>query len=327
MKKVAILATGGTISSAADSRTELINYKSGTFTGDEIINQIPELREIADVHIEQTTNFSSMEMTAKEWTILREKALHYLNELDFDGVVITHGTNTIEETAYFLHLTCNVSKPIVIVGSQRPLTGLSSDAHLNVYNAVKLAASEDAVGKGVLVMMNDEINSAREVTKTNTVRLETFQSGQLGFLGYVDNDGVFFYRQPTRIHTAQSQFNELDTQELDPVEIVYSYAGADGNLIRCLIPTGVKGIVIAGTGTGRFSSKELEALVEAKKQGIAVVRSSRVGNGRVIPEEQYEPYGFVSGDNLLPQKARILLMLALKVTKDPVEIQRIFDTY
>jgi L-asparaginase len=328
MPKIVVLSTGGTIFGVGNNRVDFCNYKSGSSTSHDIFEQIPELLSLAEFHFEELDNFSSCEMTPAHWTILKKKLEYYLQDLDYDGAVITHGTNTLEETAYFLHLTCNTDKPIVLVGSQRPPTALSSDAHLNLYNATRLAASPEAIGKGVLVMLNDEINSAREVTKTNTYRSETFQSGQMGFLGYVDVDGkVIFYRQPTKLHTTSSKFRSVETETLSGVEIIYSYAGSNGYLINSLLSSDIKGIVIAGTGAGKFSNKECEALIKARKKGIHVVRSSRVGNGRVVQLEQYKDHDFIAADNLLPQKARILLMLALQVTTDPKEIQHIFDQY
>lgn len=327
VKKVKVIEMGGTISAKGKNRLDLKDYQSGHYTGEGFIEAIPELTDVADVSFESFLQVSSTKITAAHWIELRNKVMESLES--FDGVVITHGTNTLEETAYFLHLTVHSKKPVVLVGAQRPFTALSSDAHLNLLSAVRVAASDAAKARGVLVVLNDEINSAREVTKTNTYRLETFQSGQLGFLGYVDTDHeVHFYRQSTRKHTYLSEFATMDFAELPNVEIVYSYAGATGMLIEAIIENGTyKGIVTAGTGAGLSSPEEVEALEKATKQGIIVVRSSRVGNGRVVPVAPYKNYPFVSGDNLLPQKARILLMLALTKYNTPEEIQHIFDTY
>src|SRR5699024_4655157 len=260
---------------------------------------------------DQFAQVSSTEITTSHWINLRKRIIHYFEDEQFDGVVITHGTNTIEETAYFLHLTVATEKPIVCVGSQRPFTALSTDAHLNLLNAVRVAADDSSYKKGVLVVLNDEINCAREATKTNTYRLESFQSSQLGFLGYVEPDNtVQFYREATRKHTYKSEFAGLSFDSLKEVEIIYSYAGASGHLIRHIVDKELaSGIVLAGTGAGLVSPDELEALREASKNGVFVVRSNRVGNGRVVPIKPYEDDPFISADNLLPQKARILLML------------------
>lgn len=329
MKKIKLIATGGTISGRGFDRMDLKDYESGHYTPADFIEQIPEIRLLADVQVEQLTNFSSTSITPVHWIALRQKVEHALNEADYDGVVITHGTNTLEETAYFLHLTVNSEKPVVCVGAQRPFTALSTDAAMNLVNAIRVAIDPSSHGKGVLVVMNDEINCAREVTKTNTYRLEAFQSGQMGFLGYVDPDHtVQFYRSPLRKHTVNSRFSSHSFDALPHVAIVYSYAGTDGDLIRYIANGGkYAGIVVAGTGAGRCSGGEKEALGEAIEQGLVVVRSSRVGSGRVVPIHHYKGLKSVTADNLLPQKARILLMLSLSLFNDVADIQPIFNDY
>lgn len=320
---------GGTISARGKNRLDLKDYQSGEFTGQQFTEDIPELMQLAHVSFDPFIHVSSTEINSTHWIQLRERIITYFNEEDIDGIVISHGTNTIEETAYFLHLTIPTDKPIVVVGSQRPYTALSSDAHLNLLNAVRVAASDEAIGKGVLVVLNDEINCARDVTKSNTYRLETFQSGQLGMLGYVDADEkVVFYRVPNRKHTLHSEFATLEIKSLPEVEITYSYAGASRFLIDSIVRSGnFSGIVTAGTGAGLISPSELAGLRGAAENGIVVVRSSRVGNGRVMAVEQYREDGFISGDNLLPQKARILLMLSLLKYDSTEDIQRVFDSY
>jgi len=329
MKKIKVIEMGGTISAQGTDRLDLKDYTSGKFTGVHFSEEIPELNKVANVSFESFLRVSSTEVNATHWIQLRNKVTNFLLDEDFDGIVITHGTNTLEETAYFLHLTVPSEKPIVCVGAQRPFTSLSSDAHLNLLQAIRVAASDEAYNKGVLVVLNDEISSAREVTKTNTYRLEAFQSGQFGYLGFVDPDkNVHFYRQPTRKHTTSSEFSSLEISDLPNVEIAYSYAGATGHLIQHITKSGTyQGIVAAGTGAGLVSPSEIEALQEATKKGLFVVRSSRVGNGRVVPIEPYKQYPFISGDNLIPQKARILLMLSLVKYHTIQEIQTIFDKY
>lgn len=252
-----------------------------------------------------------------------------LNKEGIDGVVITHGTNTLEETAYFLHLTVPSDKPIILTGAQKPFTALSTDADNNLVQAIRAAASDEAHHKGGLVILNEEINGARDVSKTNTYRLEAFHSGQLGYLGYVDVDGkAVFYRETTKTHTTASYFSKMNITSLPNVGIIYSYAGATGDLIHHLVNSGdYDGIVMAGTGAGLVSPKELEALKFAMAQGVTVVRSSRVGNGRVLPIEPYKEFPFIHADNLTPQKARILLMLGLLDSNHPEELQGFFDTY
>lgn len=327
MKRIKIIATGGTISAQGINRLDFKDYHTGTFQGKDLLNSIPELKQMAHIEMDQLENFSSTLMNETHWIKLRNKIHQAVHKDGFDGVVITHGTNTLEETAYFLHLTINTDKPVVLVGAQRPFTALGSDGAINLLQAVRVAADNQSHGKGVLVVANDEINGAREVTKTNTYRLETFQSGQFGFLGYVEPDHTIqYYREPTRKHTYLSPFAQMSLEQLPRVEIIYSYAGADGALIRTITESkSYDGIILAGTGAGRCSLQEEQALVEAVKKGLMVVRSSRVGNGRVVDIAHYRECGFVTADNLLPQKARILLMLSMVFTRDAAQVQQLFN--
>src|SRR5690625_4516471 len=222
MKKIKVIEMGGTISAQGKDRLDLKDYTSGVYTGDDFLNEIPEIKQIADVSFESFLRVSSTEINADHWIQLRNKVTSCLLEEHFDGVVISHGTNTLEETAYFLHLTVPSDKPIVFVGAQRPFTALSTDAHLNLLQAIRTAANDLSHGKGVLVLLNDEISSAREVTKTNTYRLEAFQSGQFGYLGFVDPDkNIHFYRDPTRKHTIHSEFSSLEITNLNNIQIFY----------------------------------------------------------------------------------------------------------
>ena len=231
----------------------------------------------------------------------------------------------MEETAYFLNLTVKHDRPVVLVGSMRPATAISADGPLNLLNAVRTAAAPSARGKGALIVLNDEISAARDVTKTNTLRVETFRSPDLGYLGFVDGDKISFYRSPTRRHTTASEFDVSALQQLPPVEILYSYVQPNPILIQALLASGAKGIVMAGTGAGLISNVEKDALAKAKE--TVIVRSNRTGSGRVPAREDYEPLGMIAADNLNPQKARILLMLALTKTTNLAEIRRIFDEY
>ncbi len=329
MKRIKVIELGGTISGKGKNRLDLKDYQSGIYTGQDFLEAIPEINDIADVSFETFLQVSSTELTAEHWIKLRSKVTKCLLEENFDGIVITHGTNTLEETAYFLHLTVPSEKPIVFVGAQRPFTAISSDTHLNLLQSIRVAANDEAVGRGVLVVLNDEISSAREVTKTNTYRLEAFQSGQFGYLGFIDPDNkVQFYRDPSRRHTIHSQFSTIELTELKNVEIVYSYAGATGDVVDFIANKGTySGIITAGTGAGLISPSEIASLKRAAEAGIMVVRSSRVGNGRVVPIEQYKKFSFISGDNLLPQKARILLMLSMVKHNNIKDIQTIFNEY
>lgn len=328
MKRIKVIATGGTISAHHDDRLDVRNYVSGHYRGEDIVASLPELQRFAKVDVEQLSNFSSTVIDDRHWVLLRERVTAILEEEAYDGVVITHGTNTLEETAYFLHMTVPSEKPIVVTGAQRPFSGLSTDASMNVLNAIQVAASSEANGFGVLVVLNNEVWSARDVSKTNTYRLQTFQSMNAGPLGTVDPDHrVRLLHRPVRKHTAQSMWTNESFDALPRVDIVYSYAGADGVMIDALIAAGVEGIVIAGTGAGRCSPLEEEAIERAVQAGIVVAMSSRVGSGVVIPIDAYAHIPFVTTDTLSPQKARILLKLALRQTKNVATIQTYFEQY
>ena len=327
-----VLATGGTISGGGQSATSLTQYRSGAFSGEQLVAAVPALAEHATVRVEQVANIGSPNITFDDWlTLARRIDAIFSGDPDAAGVVVTHGTNTLEETAYFLNLTVRHDRPVVLVGAQRPATAISTDGPLNLLNAVRTAVSPEARGKGVLVVMNDEINAARDVTKTSTYRVETFQSRDLGFLGYVDGDRVAFYRAPTRRHTADSEFDLAGVDGFPTVDIVYSYVEPNPVLIETLIETGVDGIVLAGTGAGLVSQVERAALDRVASLPEAdrpvVVRSNRTGSGRVVPLPGYDARGMIAGDTLNPQKARILLMLALTKTRDLDEIRRIFRQY
>ena len=252
----------------------------------------------------------------------------FAREADVAGVAVTHGTATLEETAYFLHLTVRSSRPVVVTGAMRPPTAMSTDADLNLLDAVRIAASPDAVGMGVLTVLNNEIQCARDVVKSNTFRVETFRPNELGFLGYADSDGkVVFYRKPTRKHTTSTPFNVDEVRELPRVDVVYSYAGDDGLLVRAVRKNRSDGLVLAGFGGGTYPPAVVEAAAQAASDGMPVVLASRATAGRVIMTPAKERQGFIVCDNLLPQKARILLMLALTLTQDRGEIQQMFYQY
>ena len=327
-----VLATGGTISGGGASPTSLTEYAAGTFSGAELVAAVPDLARHAAIRVEQVANVGSPNITFDDWrTLARRIDDIFRSEPDTAGIVITHGTNTIEETAYFLTLTVRHDRPVVLVGAQRPATAISADGPLNLLNAVRTAVSPEARGKGVLVVMNDEINAARDVTKTSTYRVETFNSRDLGFLGHVDADRVSFYRAPTRRHTADSEFDLTGVTAFPKVEIVYSYVEADPLLIETLTRSGADGIVLAGTGAGGMSRREREAFGRAAAlppdARPVIVRSNRVGSGRVVPRASDADANMVAGDTLNPQKARILLMLALTRTRDLDEIRRMFREY
>jgi L-asparaginase len=269
-------------------------------------------------------------MNNEAWLKLAKRVNELLARDDVDGIVITHGTDTIEETAYFLNLVVKSRKPVVIVGAMRPGTALSADGPINLYNAAILAGSEEAVGKGVLVTLNDEINGAREVSKTNTATTGTFRNWEMGFLGYMQDNKPHFYRQSTRKHTIDTEFDVSKLESLPAVDIVYGYANMNRIPIDAFVAAGDKGLVHAGAGDGSLARPAIEpALIDARKKGVVIVRASRVGNGIVARngEADDDKQDFVVSDTLNPQKARILLMLALTKTSDTKEIQRMFYTY
>jgi L-asparaginase len=329
---VYVLSTGGTIAGASASATDLSNYKPGTILGEQLVKAVPQIAQVADVRVEQIVNIPSHDLTIANWLTLTGRIQKILAEQPaVAGFVITHGTNTLEETAYFLNLTVRSDKPVVLVGAMRPATAISADGPLNLLNAVRTAASPDARGKVTLIVMNDEILGARDTTKTNTLRVETFKAPELGLLGYVDDDKVAFYRASTKRHSAASEFDVSTLTALPKVTVIYSYVDPDPALIRAAVAAGAKGIVFAGTGNGALATAEREAIAEINKLPAAtrpvLVRSSRVGNGRVTATTQFEELGVIAADTLNPQKARILLMLALTRTSDGREIRRMFAEY
>ena len=327
-----VLATGGTISGGGSSPTSLTQYRAGTFSGDDLVAAVPSLADHAVVRVEQVANVGSPNITLGDWlTLARRINEIFTDDPEVAGVVITHGTNTIEETAYFLNLTVRHERPVVLVGAQRPATAISADGPLNLLNAVRTAVAPEARGKGVMVVMNDEINAARDVTKTSTYRVETFNSRTLGYLGYVDADRVSFYRESTKRHTVDTEFDLRGVTGMPRVDIIYSYVEPNPVMIRALIEDGVDGIVLAGTGAGLVSAVERTALesvmVLPSDVRPVIVRSNRTGSGRVVALDAYDERGMIPADTLNPQKARVLLMLALTKTRDLDDIRRIFSEY
>ncbi|RFA33324.1 hypothetical protein CAI16_15025 [Virgibacillus dokdonensis] len=329
MKRIKLIASGGTISGKGANRLDLKDYRTGYYKGEDLLEQVPEVLNVAQVDTSQLANRSSTKMGSSDWIQLKTLVNGWLNEKKYDGIVITHGTNTLEETAYFLHLTIKSKKPVVLVGAQRPVTAIGSDVLNNLWTGVKVAVDQQSYAKGVLVVANNEIHSAREVAKTDTYSLDTFQSGKVGALGYVSAEHTVLYdRLPTRKHTFQSVFNDNKFVNFPQVAIVYSHAGVNGDIINFIVDSGkYSGIVLAGTGAGRCSPKEEEALNKACQKGMIVVRSSRCSEGRVVPIESFDTFPSITADNLSPQKARILLMLALTLTDDLSEIQAMFHAY
>jgi L-asparaginase len=328
--KVAFIGTGGTISSLGSGPLDLQEYATaGTMlAADEILERWPETALVANVIPVRYRAIPSPSIGFADWKALAALCGQLVTDHpDLAGIVIGHGTATLEETAYFLDLTLKVSVPVVVVGSQRPSSALSSDAGMNLVNAIRVAASPEARGMGVLVVLNDEIHAAREVTKTSTLRLQTFRTPDFGVLGHADGDAVVFYRRPVRRHAPDTEFDISGIKDLPRVDISYSYAGGDGVAVRAFVAAGARGIVAAGFAPGFCPPDEIDALTEAARQGIVVVQSTRAGSGRTYRSAKLQQAGFLIADNLNPQKARILLALALTKTTDPEAIMEIFRTY
>ncbi len=325
-----VFSTGGTIAGTGSSSTDFSNYEAGSITGEVLVASVPQLANIANIKVEQVVNVNSSNLTTADLLKLSKRINKTLEDPNVAGAVVTHGTNTLEETAYFLNLTVKSERPVVVVGAMRPATAISADGPLNLLNAVRVATSPEAHGKGALIVLNDEINAAREATKTNTFRVETFRAPDFGFLGYVDEDKVAFYRASTKRHTHNSEFDVRDLEELPAVDILYSYIEPNAQTVRALVNAGSEGIVFAATGGGEITNAEkaaIAALDDIEGEKPMLVRGSRTGSGRVIRTKVYDEMGLIPADNLNPQKARILLMLALTRTKDPAEIRRMFGEY
>ena len=338
LPKVRLVATGGTIS----------NHNGGRLTAEELVTSIPGLDRYVRPEVEQFSNISSGALTLKQWLDLsrRINAL-FKEDPDLSGVVVTSGTDTLEETAYFLDLTVRIEKPVVVVGSMRNPSTLGYEGAANLLEGFRVAASPDARGKGVLVVLNDEINAARDVTKTDALRLGTFQSRGYGLLGVVDSDRVVFYRSLVKRHTAASEFDVSGIDELPRVDVVMVYQGASGDVIKAIVDQGARGIVIASAGAGATSGTQGQGIQYAIEKGVFVVTSTRTGSGRIASRGRGTAATTttsndgdaapaparpatdrrIAAEDLAPVKARILLMLALTRTTDGSEIQRMFTEY
>ena len=315
---IKVVATGGTIA----------NTPSGRLHAGEVAEAIPQLKKVARLEVDELMRVGSSSITLAQWlTLARRINEIFAREPEVKGVVVTHGSNTVEETAYFLSLTVRSDKPVVLTAAQRQFTTLSSDSPKNFLQAVRVAAADEARGKGALVVTNDVINAARDVTKQISYRLETYSSRDVGALGYVDEDRVTFYRAPTK---ATGGFDIAHLQKLPRVDVIYTYADADGGLIDAAVAQAkAEGLVIAGFPTGSGTPAMDEAVKRVIAKGVPVVMTNRGGMGRVTETAARagEKRPLLYGDNLTPQKARILLMLALTRTRDPAELQKIFATY
>src|SRR6266853_919136 len=329
LPRIAVIGTGGTISSLGDGSLDVLDYPEfgQKLTCEALLDRFPETRLVADPVPITFRQVGSTAIGPAEWLELRA-LIHRLAADDpgLAGFVIPHGTATLEETAFFLNLTLGIRQPVVLVGAQRPASALGTDAGMNLVNALRVAGCAEARGKGVLVVLNDEIHAARDVVKTSTYRVQTFRSLDYGALGHVDGDGPHFYRTPLKAHMPDTPFAAREIATLPRVDIIYSYAGADGDLVEAAVKAGARGLVSAGFAPGTPSPAQQAALLDAAKSGIVVVQCSRA-TGRVAPRRRLRETGIVAGEDLTPQKARILLMLMLLTTSDVGEIQEAFQSY
>ncbi len=325
---IVILATGGTIAGAAATGTQSA-YTSGAVTIDAMLNAVPGIKDLANIKGEQISNVGSQDMTFDIMLTVAKRINQLLSTNDVDGIVITHGTDTMEETAYFLNLVVKSDKPVVLVGSMRPSTAVSADGPLNLYNGVAVAGDPRSKGRGVLVVMNDLIHAAHSLTKTSTTDVQTFMSPLRGVVGVVAYGKSDFYNNPPWKHTAQSEFDISQVTKLPRVDIIYGCADMSPDLIDASVNSGAKGIVIAGVGNGNMNKASVEAAARAVKKGVVVVRSSRVATGTVgrNVELNDDELGFIASDELNPQKSRILLSLALLKPRSSSEIQPLFTAY
>ena len=325
LPRVRLVATGGTIA----------NRTGGRLTAEDLIASMPGLDRYVRAESEQFANTASSALTLRQWLDLARRINTLFSEdAELAGIVVTSGTDTLEETAYFLNLAVRSDKPVVVVGSMRNPSTLGYEGAANLLEGFRVAADPASRGKGVLVVLNDEINAAREVTKTDALRLHTFQTRGYGLLGVVDSDRVVYYRDVVKRHTGEGEFDLTNVQELPRVDVVMVYQGATGDVIKAMVDQGAKGIVIASAGAGATSGTQGEGIRYALQKGVFVVTTTRAGSGRIAGQvrprgQTAQPSGDlrIEGEDLAPLKARILLMVALTKTSDPAEIQRMFLEY
>ena len=326
--RIVIVATGGTIAGSAESTTAA-GYRSGGVAVDVLIAAVPQMKKFADVRGVQVSSLGSQDMNDELWVKLATEVNRLLAEADVDGVAITHGTDTMEETAYFLNLVVKSDKPVVLTGSMRPSTSLGADGPLNIYNAVGVASDPRAKGRGVLVVANDDIHDARAMTKRHTSDVQTFVSPEVGLVGVCLFDDREFMRSPAHAHTTATPFTVAIGQALPRVDVIYAHAGMCPDVIDGAVANGAKGLIIAGVGGGNMTTPALDAVKRAIGKGVVVVRSTRVGEGMVRRniEVDDDTVGTVASKELNPAKARVLLKLALTQTSDSRRVQEFFDTY
>lgn len=325
---VYVLATGGTI--AGQGATNVSSgYKAGVISVEQLLSAVPGLDEIATIKAEQVANIGSQDMNDQVWLTLAKRINEILKQPEVSGIVVTHGTDTQEETAYFLNLTVKSEKPVVLVGSMRPSTALGADGPRNIYTSVACAIAPESRGRGVMVVMDDKIIGADDITKTNTLFVETFQNSNYGPLGMMYNGKPIYTRKPVKRHTVSSEFDITNLKELPRVEIILSYSNATALFIDAAVKAGAKGIVTAGVGNGNVTTVMQNAMAAAVKKDIMVVRSSRIMTGPTTQWDEIDDdkYGFVASWYVNPYRSRVLLMLALTKTNNYKEIQRMFAEY
>lgn len=325
---VVILATGGTIAGSAETQTQA-GYSSGQVGVEVLLSAVPQLKDLAEVSGEQVANVGSQDMSDEIWLKLAKRVNELQKDRSVDGIVITHGTDTIEETGYFLQLVVDGDKPVVMTAAMRPSTALSADGPLNIFNAVAVAADPEAEGRGVLIVVNDDIHGARGITKTSTTDVQTFRSPERGLIGVTLYGENRWFRKPYRDHTEDADFSIKKVEELPRVDVIYVTADVSPDLIDAAVAAGAKGIVTAGVGNGNMTAGALEAVKKAVASGVVVVRSTRVPSGAVgrNVEVKDDEVGTVASGELNPAKSRILLKLSLLKTSDAAKTQANFDRY
>lgn len=327
--RLQLLATGGTIAGAGASATQYVGYRPAVTPVQDLLAAVPALAEVADITGEQVAQVASQDMTGAVRLVLAQRINGLLATDACDGVIVTHGTNTLEETAYFLNLTVRSPKPVVLVGAMRPADALSADGPMNLFRAAVVAASEQATGRGVVVVMNDRIIGARDLHKADTATVDAFTSPLFGLMGLVSDRRAHFYRGGLRRHTAHSAFDVSGLHSLPRVHIAYGHEDDDRTSIDAFVAAGAQGIVHAGAGTASVSQRVKPAILDAVARGVVVVRAPRGAHGLVARGMEFddEAHGTVAGDTLSPPKARILLQLALTQTRDVRVVQQLFDEY
>lgn len=328
LPRIHLILSAGTLPSIGKDRMDLLRYRESgipRLTGEQLLEPLPEIARVARMTVDEGNPWDNLTYDALRKLALRLEEV--LRSRDVDGVVYIQGTNLLEETAYFFSLTVRSDKPIVVTGAQRPFNGLSSDAQINLLDAVRTACAPETRGKGAVVVANGEINAARDVTKTNTYHLHTFRTRDLGLLGYADPDRIEYYRTPHRRHTVRSEFDIAAVPSMPPVDVLYVHTGTRPGQADAMIRLGAKGLVLAGGGAGAPGNLDEEIREIVRKRSAVVVQSSRVGEGRVVRHNNWYWPGMVVADTLSPQKAALLLSLALTKTSEPDSIQRYFDEY